>query len=115
MLAGQSQAARASLDVAQSVAHQNNDLWYLPELHRLRGLLEPDQAEPHFRRALALAQAQGSLSLALRAATSLAEWGQGHGQAQAAVALLEPVLSSFPDGLLTSDLTLGRALLQQLA
>lgn len=119
LLAGQPEAARAALDVAQSVAHQNNDLWYLPELHRLRGVLcgvlAADGAEPHFRRAIALSRQQGSLSLELRAATSLAAQLQSGGHAQAAVEALEPALARFPDRLSTHDLNLGRALLQTLS
>lgn len=119
MLAGQPGTARAALDVAQSVAHQNNDLWHLPEVHRLRGVLcgapGANHAEPHFRRAIALAREQGSLSLELRAATSLAGQLQNAGHAQAAVEVLEPVVVRFPDRLFTHDLNLGRTLLETLS
>ncbi|WP_019588396.1 ATP-binding protein [Deinococcus apachensis] len=114
LLLGQPEAARAALDGAQSVARQNNDLWYLPELYRMRGLLNPAQAEPSFHRALALAREQGSLSLELRAATSLAARLQGEGRSIEAEALLEPVQAAFPAALVTHDLNLARALLQTL-
>ncbi len=113
MQLGQPQAARAALDSAQAVAHQNGDVWYLPELYRLRGLSEPAQAEGHFRRALALAAGQGSLSLELRAATSLAEHLHAAQRSQEALPLLEPVEAAFPAALITPDLEAARALLQR--
>ena len=114
LLAGQEGAARAAVDGAQAVAHQNSDLWYLPELHRLRGLVDPAHAEAHFRRALTLAREQGARSLELRAATSLAALLQANDRAHEASALLLPVHEAFPTGLVTSDLTRARALLQTL-
>ena len=112
---GQPQAARAALDSAQAVAHQNGDVWYLPELYRLRGLSEPAQAEGYFRRALALARGQGSLSLELRAATSLAEHLHAAQRTHEALPLLAPVEAAFPAALITPDLEAARALLHALS
>ena len=114
LLAGQEGAARAALDGAQAVAHQNSDLWYLPELHRLRGLVDSAHAEAHFRCALTLAREQGARSLELRATTSLAALLQANDRAHEASALLLPVHEAFPTGLVTSDLSRARALLQTL-
>ena len=114
LLAGQEEAARAALDGAQAVAHQNSDLWYLPELYRLRGLVDPLHAEAHFRRALTIAQEQGALSLELRATTSLAALLQANDRAHEAPALLLPVHNAFPARLVTPDLIRARALLQTL-
>lgn len=114
LLAGQDGAARAALDGAQAVAHQNSDLWYLPELYRLRGLVDPSHAEAHFRRALTLAQEQGALSLELRATISLAALLQANDRAHEAPALLLPVHNAFPARLVTPDLIRARALLQTL-
>ena len=114
LLAGLTGAARATLDGAQAVAMQNSDLWYLPELYRLRGLLDPHLAEPHFRRALALASRQGARSLQLRAATDLAGYLQENGRADEGAALLLPVHDAFAGGLSTPDLVRARVVLQSL-
>ncbi len=111
----QSGEARALLDAAMTVAQQNRDLWWLPELWRLRGLTtEADtRAETCFRRALSLAREQGSRSLALRAALSLAVWLRENGRSQEAVAQLEPLCTDFPERLESHDLTAARALLNE--
>ncbi|WP_420594009.1 ATP-binding protein [Deinococcus sp.] len=117
---GQPQAARATLDSAQAVAHQNGDVWYLPEVYRLHGLTDlaqnhSTQAEACFRRALALARGQGSLSLALRAATSLAELLHEMGRTHEALSVLESAQAAFPAPLITPDLNAARALLNTLS
>ncbi|WP_309572042.1 hypothetical protein, partial [Deinococcus sp.] len=104
------EAARAALDVAQSVAGQNNDLWYLPEVFRLRAQAEPAQAEVSLHRALTLARQFGARSLELRAATDLAQQLMPSRSAEAA-ALLEPVVTTFAPSVVTPDLERARALL----
>ena len=111
LLLGKPQAARAALDGAQAVARQNSDLWYLPELYRLRGLADPLQAEACFRRALNIATDQGSLSLALRAATSLAAHLQASGRAAEAEAALRPLVRPFARQPVTPDMRRALALL----
>ncbi|WP_168734934.1 AAA family ATPase [Deinococcus sp. KSM4-11] len=108
------EAARAALDVAQSVAGQNRDLWYLPEVFRLRGLTELNRAEGFFREALALARSQGAVSLELRAATSLAAHLEAAGHPREGAVVLEPVVAVFPAALVTPDLMRARALLTTL-
>jgi predicted ATPase len=115
LLFGKPEAARAALDVAQTIAQQNGDLWYLPELHRLRGLTEAAPAEACFRRALGIAREQGSRSLELRAATSLAGYLRENGRSEEAAVLLEPVQAFFPERLDTHDLRVARALLDSLS
>ncbi|WP_309572548.1 AAA family ATPase [Deinococcus sp.] len=114
LLAGQPEAARAALDGAQAVAHQNSDVWYLPEVHRLRGVIDPARAEDHFRRAFDLAHGQGSRSLELRATTSLAGHLHGTGQDDEARTLLGAIVAAFPDTVVTPDLTAARGLLRTL-
>jgi predicted ATPase len=111
LLAGRPGAARAALDGAQAMARQNSDLWYLPELYRLRGRLDPAQAGPCFRQAISLAREQGSRSLELRAVTSLAAHLHG---AQGSAQRLERLVGSFPAKLVTVDLNGARQLLQRL-
>ncbi|WP_188904516.1 ATP-binding protein [Deinococcus aerophilus] len=108
---GQPEAARATLDSAQAMASQNGDVWYLPELYRLRGLTDPQGAQAWFHRARSIAQKHGSLSLELRAVTSLAEHLHREGHDQEAAAALEPVQALFPERLVTPDLSAARALL----
>lgn len=112
---GQPEAARATLDSAQAMAGQNGDVWYLPELYRLRGLTHPTGAEAWFRRACVLAQTQGSRSLQLRAVTSLAGHLHLQGRSPEAAAALDPVQATFPERLVTPDLSAARALLQRLS
>ncbi len=112
---GQPEAARATLDSAQAMVGQNGEVWYLPELYRLRGLTHPPEAEVWFRRAHALAQEQGSRSLELRAVTSLAGHLHLQGRSPEAAAVLDPVQATFPERLVTPDLGAARALLQRLS
>lgn len=108
----ESDEARALLDAAMTIAEQNRDLWWLPELWRLRGLTEAGaQAEACFRRAASIADQQGSRSLALRAALSLADRLREDGRPREAIAQLEPLCAAFPAHLESHDLAAVRALL----
>ncbi|HEX5465329.1 MAG TPA: AAA family ATPase [Candidatus Limnocylindrales bacterium] len=72
LAAGRPEAAAAVIDAALATAHDNDDRWWLPEIHRLAGELRrgPD-GEGHLRAALAVAREQGSTMLAGRARASL--------------------------------------------
>lgn len=112
---GQSGEARALLDVAEVVARRNRDLWWLPEIARLRGLaLTGPEAEASLRRALAAAREAGSRSLELRAAASLAAHLAVAGCGAEAAAPLASACAHFPDDLDTRDLREARALLATL-
>jgi predicted ATPase len=111
--AGQRDEARAILDAALATAGQNSDVWWLAEIHRLRGALA-DAPEEWFERALELARSQASKSLELRAAMSLARLWQDRGATAQARALLAPVYKWFAEGLETADLIAARALLAEL-
>ncbi|HET7559014.1 MAG TPA: SARP family transcriptional regulator, partial [Limnochordia bacterium] len=65
--------AGATLDAALSTANQRRELWWLPELHRLRSRTVPaGERADRLRLALRLADEQGSVALAQRAARDLA-------------------------------------------
>ena len=111
--AGRTEEARSILDDARATAAQNSDVWWLPELDRLRGTLA-DSPEEWFERALELARSQAAKSLELRAAVGLARLWKERGAAAQARALLTPVYGWFTEGYDTTDLIEARALLAQL-
>lgn len=109
------------LEEASAHAERNDERYWLPEIHRVRGLAQlqtgtadAKDAEGSLRTALELAMSQESPSLALRAATSLAGLLKDRGQCQAAHELLAPVYEAFTEGFATSDLVAARTLLAQL-
>lgn len=84
---------------------------WLPEVHRLRGVLllarsptDTHTAEATLIAALDAARAQGTRSFELRAATDLARHWYGNGSRRRARELLEPVYGSFSEGLDLPDL-----------
>ncbi len=77
---GRIDEAMETLAEADAVTTRTGEGWWLPELHRLRGLLlhrqgRTAEAEARFRLAARLASEHGALALELRASASLA----GHG------------------------------------
>ena len=104
------------------------EVWWLPEQHRLRGellLLAPHAGGPYmarqaaaesaFRQALDLASQEGSRALRLRAAMSLARLMHDQGRdAEARAALAEPY-AWFTEGFGTPDLQEARRLLDALS
>lgn len=77
---GRPAAARAALDAALADGHARRDLWWLPEVMRLRARYdtEPQTAADRLRAAADLARAQGSLALLRRCAADLTRFGAGH-------------------------------------
>jgi class 3 adenylate cyclase len=78
LLAGSSQpdAARETLDAAQADATARDDLWWLPEVMRMRAAYDTEQAAvARLRSAAQLASAQGSAALLRRCQHDLAEHG----------------------------------------
>jgi predicted ATPase len=115
--------AAAGLDVVEeglSRGRETNERWWDAELHRLRAELllaggaAAAEAEAALRRALEIARGQQARSLELRAGRALARLWAGSGRTAQARALLEPISSSFAEGLATPDLTAARALLSGL-
>ncbi|MBV8111939.1 MAG: transcriptional regulator, partial [Hyphomicrobiales bacterium] len=109
----------AMIDDALESAERSEELWYLPEILRIKGELSllrgatggRATAEGLFRRALNGAHRQGALSWELRAATSLARLFRNRGRAAEARGLLRSVYDRFTEGFDTADLIAAKALL----
>ena len=96
--------------------------FWLPELHRRRGLLirasgrgTVAEAEACFANALAAAREREMRSLELRAAMSLAELWSGRGERARAHDLLVPIYGWFTEGFDTPDLIEAKELLDELS
>jgi tetratricopeptide (TPR) repeat protein len=90
---GDRDRANAVLGAALATATGNEDLYWLPEIHRLIAELGPESSrEATLRLALDLARRQASRSLALRAAISL------NRHSASANVELRHALDSFPEG-----------------
>lgn len=108
------------LDQALDVVAKNDEHFYEPELHRLKGetLLRShasDESEPAacFRRALEVARQQHAKSLELRAATSAACLLDRQGQRDEARDLVSHVYAWFTEGHDTPDLAAARQFLDE--
>ncbi len=111
---------------ALKTVHENLDImkttgecWTLPELHRIEGLVNLAQSQPHraeasFQRAIEVAQQQDAKSGELRAAASLAQLWLDQGERAKARDLLQPVYDWFTEGFDTPDLKDAKALLDEL-
>jgi len=74
--AGQLGAARATLDAALATGQAHDDLWWLPEVMRMRAAYDEGQAAiSRLRGAAQMASAQGSVALLRRCEHDLAERG----------------------------------------
>jgi adenylate cyclase len=115
--------ALSTLDEALALVETTDERFYVAELHRLRGeaLLRAandrekhDEAERHFREALATAQEQNARSLALRAAMSLAELAAADDDgADEGRAILADSYNRLTEGFFTPDLQRASAMLRQ--
>jgi DNA-binding SARP family transcriptional activator/tetratricopeptide (TPR) repeat protein len=73
---GSPDAARAALDAAIAAAHANDDVWWLPEVMRMRaGHDDGDAATARLRAAAELASAHGSIALLRRCERDLRRRG----------------------------------------
>ena len=121
--AGQVVAALAAIDEALLRAERTEELWYLPELLRIRGelLLQNGamgyltEARECFSQSLHLAQSQNTLSWELRSAVSLAQFWRDRDRAAEAHELLDGVYRRFTEGFDTADLRAAKGLLEQLS
>jgi DNA-binding SARP family transcriptional activator len=75
---GRPDAARATLDAALADAHAHDDVWWLPEVMRMRAIYDDaESALSRLRSAAQLAAAQGSVALLRRCERDLAARGSG--------------------------------------
>ena len=75
---GRPDAARAILDAALAAAHAHDDVWWLPEVMRMRAAYDDaESALSRLRSAAQLAAAQGSVALLRRCERDLAARGSG--------------------------------------
>jgi len=106
--------------VEQAFQANSDELYYQPEILRLRGELRLIQgqielAETDFREAVALAQRIGAKAWELRATTSLARLLAQQGRRDEARAMLAEIYAWFTEGFDTADLKDAKALLDELS
>lgn len=118
---GRTADARRVLSEAVDLMEQHGELYWEPELFRLRGrLAAADGRDAHgkaataFERALALARQRRAHLLELRAATDLARFLAAQGRGAAASQVLAPVYASFNEGFRAADLEEAKAVLDEL-
>jgi predicted ATPase/DNA-binding winged helix-turn-helix (wHTH) protein len=121
-LAGLGQRANALAAVNDGVAHAEVDgeLWYVPELLRIKAeiLIEDGMdestvaAEACFRDALGTAKDQEALAWELRIALGMARMRLGQGRRDEAKQILTPVYARFTEGFDTTDMRAAKALLE---
>jgi class 3 adenylate cyclase/predicted ATPase len=107
---------------ALAAADQQEERYYEPDIHRVRGevLLRQDGSnveatENCFRRAIAIARKQSGKSLELRATISLARLLAKQDRRDEARAMLAEIYNWFTEGFDTADLKDAKALLEELA
>ncbi|MGH7820201.1 MAG: hypothetical protein ACREQ9_10540 [Candidatus Binatia bacterium] len=107
---------------ALALSNEQGDMFWMPDLHRLRGDLllmvapsDTDEPEACFREAIAVARRDSAKLWELRAATSLARLLQRNGRYEAARRDLSAVYGWFTEGLDTADLKRAKALLDELS
>jgi predicted ATPase len=118
---GRPDDARRYIEDAIDKVERSKEKWCEAEVHRIAGEIalkslspNPEKAEAHFSRALAVAQAQQSKSCELRAAMSMARLWRDQGKRTEARELLAPVYGWFTEGFDTRDLKEAKALLDEL-
>ena len=123
-LAGTGQFTEALKVVDEAVGRasrgdRDGQMWYLPELIRIKGELlvqqdSIDAAEDCFTQAMQLAREQGALLWELRIALSAARLRLKLGQPNDAKAILTPVYDRIKQSFATADMQAARALLDSL-
>jgi predicted ATPase len=112
---------RALIEQSLRLVDTSGEMFYMPELLRVKaGLLlcttEPDLrgAETLFNESLDLSRRQGARGWQLRAARDLARLLAGHGRSKSARTLLQPVYQGFSEGFETAELKAAEELLATL-
>jgi len=112
----------ATIDQALERCRRNEELWYLPELLRIKGEIALREgaadantaAEAQFRQALDWAQRQDVLAWQLRSATSLARLWRRQDRLADARDHLAAIYGRFTEGFATADLCTAKRLLDEL-
>jgi predicted ATPase len=120
--AGEIANSRVTIEKALERCRRNEELWYLPELLRIKGeiLLHEDSpedgvaAEACFLQSLDWASRQKVISLELRTATSLARLWSSQGRVRDARDRLASVYARFTEGFGTGDLRAAAQLIDEL-
>jgi predicted ATPase len=113
-------AARALIAEAVQISDESGEVWWLPEILRVRGhimLEEADgagAAEADFHSSLALAREQGAKVWQLRTSISLARLWQGQGKRKEALDLVAAIYNQFTEGYDIADMMDAKALLEEL-
>ena len=101
---GHDRQARELLDAAIANSEENGDIWYLPELYRLKGCIDlersevgPDHSVTLLRTSIRIAQEQRAKAFAFRSAISLAKLLADRGDKRKARELLAPFFAEFAD------------------
>jgi predicted ATPase len=112
---GQAADALRSVDEALALAERQQELWFLPELYRIKGSLVVEEntkaAVNFFEQAIAVARDRQAKSWELRAATSLARLWLEQGDRNKGYELLAPIYAWFTEGFDTRDLIEAKTLL----
>ena len=108
--------------VASAGAGEDGQVWYMPELLRIKGEVllrqaagqSTQAAEDCFHQAGEMAREQEALFWELRVALSIARLRVSQGRHREARALLAPVYDRFTEGFATTDLQAARTILDRL-
>jgi predicted ATPase/DNA-binding winged helix-turn-helix (wHTH) protein len=118
---GQFDQALEAIDQTIARVESNGDLFYMPELLRIKGDLLASaprprlpQAQDFFLRSLELASQQSALAWELRAATDLALCWSEQGHFEKAREMLARTFDRFTEGFESSDLKAAQCLLDEL-
>jgi predicted ATPase/DNA-binding winged helix-turn-helix (wHTH) protein len=121
-LTGRFDQALEAIDQTIALVEANGDLFYMPELLRIKGDILASaprprlpQAEDCFVRSLELAGQQSALAWELRAATNLAVCWSEQGHFDKARNMLARIYGRFTEGFESSDLKAAKRLLDELA
>lgn len=117
--AGEWEEARTVAEEALAVATEHEDLYWEPDLHRLKGISlrasgASAEAERCFQQAIDSAKRFSTRILELRATVDLARLWHEQGRTVGARALVTACLDGFSEGLETPDLLAARELLSVL-
>ena len=110
------------IDSAIERCSRKEELWYAPELLRIKGeilmkseLSNVALAEKQFLDSLDCARRQEALSWELRTTTSLARLRRSQDRNEEALISLAAVYDRFTEGFATNDLTMGKTLIDELS